>query len=74
VSSGGSFGASPLAQHIGLGKSSGALQLEIHWPASKTRQIFSGIGPNQFLQVTEFAKHYEVLTPKTFEFGRKKRP
>ncbi|MGH9772054.1 MAG: CRTAC1 family protein, partial [Candidatus Acidiferrales bacterium] len=74
VSSGGSFGASPLAQHIGLGKSAGALRLEIFWPASKTRQIFASIEPNQFLQVTELAKEYKVLTPRSFEFGQKKRP
>ena len=44
VGSGGSFGASPLAQHIGLGKSARIVELEIWWPASNTRQNFSPSG------------------------------
>lgn len=32
VGSGGSFGASPLGQHMGLGKSTETLGLEIKWP------------------------------------------
>ena len=38
VTSGGSFGASSLAQHIGLGKASRIATLEIHWPVSRTTQ------------------------------------
>ena len=68
VSSGGSFGASPLAQHIGLGKSARILSLEVSWPVSKTSQKFSDVRPNQFIQIDEFAKEYKVLTPKRFEF------
>src|SRR5262245_59319237 len=37
VGSGGSFGASPLEQHIGLGKSARIVDLEIWWPGSNTR-------------------------------------
>ena len=47
VGSGGSFGASPLEQHIGLGKSARIVDLEIWWPASNTRQHFAGLGKNQ---------------------------
>jgi hypothetical protein len=64
VSSGGSFGASPLAQHIGLGKSARILTIEVSWPASKTSQTFSEVSPNQFIQISEFSKEYKVLTPK----------
>jgi len=66
VGSGGSFGASPLAQHIGLGKSARIDELEIWWPASNTRQTFTHINSNQFLEITEFAKDYKHLTPRTF--------
>ncbi len=72
VSSGGSFGASPLAQHIGLGKSARILDVEISWPASGTFQKFSTVSPNQFIQVTEFAKEYKALTPKQFWFQDRK--
>jgi hypothetical protein len=40
VGSGGSFGASPLQQHIGLGKDARIVDLEIWWPTSNTRQHF----------------------------------
>ena len=36
VGSGGSFGASPLAQHIGLGKAARIVDLEIWWPTTNT--------------------------------------
>ncbi len=72
VNSGGSFGASPLAQHIGLGKSARILNLEISWPTSNTSQNFSRINPNQFIQITEFAKEYKALKPKRFRFEDRK--
>jgi tetratricopeptide (TPR) repeat protein len=72
VSSGGSFGASPLAQHIGLGKSARILDVEISWPASGTSQKFSNISPNQFVQISEFAKDYKALTPRRFRFEDRK--
>ncbi len=72
VSSGGSFGASPLAQHIGLGKSASLRSVEISWPASGTSQKFSDIRSNQFLQITEFARNYKTLAPKRFRFEDRK--
>ena len=42
VNSGGSFGASSLHPHIGLGKASAIDELEIRWPGSRLRQIFKG--------------------------------
>jgi len=61
VNSGGSFGASPLQQHLGLGDASRIETLEIWWPASKTRQSFNNLSPNQFIEVREFAKTYSKL-------------
>lgn len=72
VSSGGSFGASPLAQHVGLGESARILNVEISWPASGTSQKFTGVSPNQFIQITEFATDYKTLTPKRFRFEDRK--
>ena len=69
VGSGGSFGASPLAQHIGLGKSAHIDELEIWWPTSGTRQTFANVGNDQFLEVTEFAKDYKRLAPRVFGLG-----
>ena len=69
VSSGGSFGASPLQQHIGLGKSARIIDLEIWWPASNTRQHFSNVATNQFLEIKEFAKNYTKLERHPFKLG-----
>jgi tetratricopeptide (TPR) repeat protein len=55
VGSGGSFGASPFEQHIGLGKSAKILRIEIWWPRSGTRQTFSNVEKNQFFEIKEFA-------------------
>jgi len=73
VGSGGSFGASPLQQHIGLGKDAQILNLEIWWPASDTRQNFSGVGKNQFLEIHEFAREYTKLERRRFRLGGKPR-
>jgi hypothetical protein len=61
VTSGGSFGASPLQQHIGVGKARRIERLEIDWPTTGTRQVFSAVSVNQFLEVKEFAKTYSRL-------------
>ena len=73
VSSGGSFGASPLQQHIGLGKSARILNLEIWWPTSNTRQNFTNVGKNQFLEIKEFAKDYAHLERKPYRLGGARR-
>jgi tetratricopeptide (TPR) repeat protein len=73
VGSGGSFGASPLAQHIGLGKSARIVELEIWWPASNTRQSFTGLGKNQFLEIREFANDYKKLDRPSFRLGGPRR-
>ena len=67
VGSGGSFGASPLEQHIGLGKSARIVEVEIWWPASNTRQRVTGIAKNQSVEMTELARSFTAIerTPLT---------
>lgn len=69
VGSGGSFGASPLEQHIGLGKNATIESLEIWWPASKTLQLFTKVDKNQYLSVKEFDKKYKKLERKPYHLG-----
>jgi hypothetical protein len=69
VGSGGSFGASPLEQHIGLGKAATIESLEIWWPASKTLQTFNNVGKNQYLAIKEFEKEYTKLERKQYRLG-----
>ncbi len=69
VGSGGSFGASPLQQHIGLGHAAKIVSIEIIWPGSKSRQIFSDVGKNQFLEIKELEKTYSKLNRTSFQVG-----
>ncbi|HEY1263474.1 MAG TPA: FG-GAP-like repeat-containing protein [Terriglobales bacterium] len=69
VGSGGSFGASPLEQHIGLGKSARILQIETWWPVSHTHQTFTNVEKDQFLQIRELDPNYTKLERKSFTLG-----
>ena len=53
VSSGGSFGASPLQREIGLGRAESIESLEIFWPASGRRQVFSDLPMGKTLYIRE---------------------
>ncbi|HET9832616.1 MAG TPA: FG-GAP-like repeat-containing protein, partial [Vicinamibacterales bacterium] len=70
VTSGGSFGASPLQQHIGLGAGAGRVDVEIWWPTSNTHQRFSDVGTNRFLEITEFAAEPRTLNRAPLPFAR----
>jgi hypothetical protein len=61
VSSGSSFGANTLQQTIGLAQARQVAILEIHWPASKTTQIFRDIAADQAIEVTELDQEYRKL-------------
>jgi hypothetical protein len=67
VGSGGSFGASPLQQHMGLGKSARIVDLEIWWPSTQTRQHFADVKKDQFIEIREFEKNYTVLERRSFQ-------
>lgn len=74
VTSGGSFGASPLQQNIGLGPATRIQSLEVWWPASGTRQTFHDLDTNQFLEIREFQKDYVKLNRGTFSLGHGHHP
>jgi ASPIC and UnbV/FG-GAP-like repeat len=59
VSSGSSFGANPLEQHIGLGKADRVAVLEVYWPTTGTTQTFRDIPADQGVVITEFAEDYQ---------------
>jgi hypothetical protein len=70
VGSGGSFGASPFEQHIGLGKSARILNIDIFWPSSGTRQVFADLAKNQFLEIREDRTEVKRLERPTVPFPR----
>ena len=38
-----------------------SVDVDVWWPASNTRQRFSNVGRNQFIEITEFADNYRPL-------------
>ena len=69
IGSGGSFGANPMEQHIGLGKAARIQALEIWWPATRTRQTFTNVASDQFIEVRESARDYVTLERKAVTLG-----
>ncbi|MFQ5766506.1 MAG: FG-GAP-like repeat-containing protein [Acidobacteriota bacterium] len=53
VATGGSFGASPLRQFLGLGDATGIARLEITWPASGRRQRFDNLPLDRLITIVE---------------------
>jgi hypothetical protein len=62
-----------LEQHIGLGKSARISRVEVWWPASNTRQSFSNVGKNQFIEIKELAPDYTKVERKSFRRGGAKK-
>jgi hypothetical protein len=73
VGSGGSFGASPLEQHFGLGKTARIVELEVFWPASATRQRLGEVAHNQVIEVTEGSAAYRRIERPAVRLGGAKR-
>ncbi len=61
VTSGSSFGANPLEQHIGLARADNVATLEVHWPTSRTTQVFRDIAVNQAIEIVEHEAAYRKL-------------
>jgi hypothetical protein len=72
VSSGGSFGANPLRQEIGVGKAARIRMLEIIWPATGASQRFLDVPADQFIEVTEGGGEYRSLTWRRVKFPHSK--
>ena len=72
VSTGGSFGVSPLAQHIGLGKGIRSVDVDIWWPTSNTRQHFANVARNHAFEVREFASEMTALERPGLPLGGSK--
>lgn len=70
VNSGGSFGANPLRQEIGLGKATRIEVLEIFWPTTGVTQRFTNVPAGQFIEVTEGQSQYRTLPWKSVRFRR----
>ena len=74
VNSGGSFGANPLRQEIGLGQANSIELLEVFWPTSGQIQRFRDVALDQFIEITEGQNEYRKLPWKTIELPAHRRP
>ena len=72
VGSGGSFGASPLEQHMGLGKSAEIVGLEIQWPGDAQPQRFASVPKNQAIEIRQSASEYRVIERPRYKLGGKR--
>jgi hypothetical protein len=60
VNSGGSFGASPLEQTIGLGKAERIELLEVYWPTSDVTQTFRDLPMERSIHIREDSDRFVV--------------
>jgi hypothetical protein len=63
VGSGGSFGASPLEQHVGLGRARALVEVEVRWPASGVVQTLRNLEMDQRYLVREDRDRARPLPP-----------
>jgi len=69
VGTGGSFGASPHAQHLGLGQARLVERLEVHWPASDTTQVFENLPVDRRIEIVEGLGEPRIVERKPARFG-----
>jgi hypothetical protein len=68
LNSGGSFGANPLLQHIGIGQATSVKKIEIKWPGCKHVQMLQNIKADQQIHILEGNDKYIIKKLKTFAF------
>jgi len=72
VGSGGSFGANPLRQEIGLGKAQAIEKVSIYWPVTRTTQVIQRLKMDRFYHIKEDQDHADLMPLKSFPLGKQK--
>lgn len=62
VNTGGSFGANPLRQHLGLRSATTIKRLEIYWPTTDKLQQFDNVVSDQMIEITEGQQPFKILS------------
>jgi hypothetical protein len=68
VNSGGSFGAKPLTQHIGIGQATSIESIEIKWPVGDAVQVFNNIKPCTNIHIKQGATSYTTTRLTNCDF------
>ncbi|HEX5151948.1 MAG TPA: CRTAC1 family protein [Parafilimonas sp.] len=68
VNSGGSFGANPLMQHIGIGQATSVDSIEIKWPLSNMVQVFKQVKPGINIHIKEGVNSYTTKSLAKCDF------
>lgn len=74
VNSGGSFGANPFIQHIGIGEAKSIEAIEVTWPVSHSVQVFKNIQPGDFALLKEGSEEIKKRTLTKADFTKHKTP
>jgi hypothetical protein len=69
VTTGGSFGANPLRQTIGLGAAERIDRLQIYWPTSDKTQVFEDVELDSHLRISEGADRVEIRELAVYDLG-----
>lgn len=72
IGSGGSFGANPLRETIGVGKATKVDRLEVFWPTTGKTQTFADLAPDRAIRITEGNSDIQALNLKPTPLGGKK--
>lgn len=68
VNSGGSFGANPLRQHIGIGQATNVEEIAIQWPGNKTTQVFKNAPADAIINIIQGEPAFTLISLKKFNF------
>lgn len=63
VDSGGSFGANPFQQHVGIGSANEVTLVEVFWPASGIKQEFRDLPVDTVVHITEGSEEFAPVGP-----------
>ena len=69
VNSGGSFGANPLRQTIGLGRAASIELLEVRWPGDGGTQRFTNVPVDRLVEIVEGRASIEIAETVPFRLG-----
>lgn len=69
VNSGGSFGANPLQQTVGLGTAQAIERLEVYWPTSDKTQVFVEVPMDQHFLIQEDRDQLDPIPVQPFRLG-----